>query len=121
MKAKLLFSIFAFLISLNSFAGPRYDPNEPDFGLPNGSEVGIGLLVAIITLPIGYFICKSSDSSKSSEKYNIGCFGTILMGIGFIGLIPLLFWICAIGRVLVGIAFIAVIAIGLFAWLFSKK
>lgn len=76
MKNKKFFlSLAAFLISLSSFAGPRYDPNEPDLPLPHGSEVGIGLLVAIVVLPIGYFIFKSNDSSNSSDiSASKGCF-----------------------------------------------
>lgn len=123
MKNKKFFlSLAAFLISLSSFAGPRYDPNEPDLPLPHGSEVGIGLLVAIVVLPIGYFIFKSNDSSNSSDiSDSKGCVGIILYVIGFIGLIPLLFWICEIGKALLGIAFVVVLVIGLIAWLFGKK
>lgn len=121
INKRILLLQFTMLLALNSLAGPRYDPNEPDLGLPSGSEVGIGFLVAIFALPIGYFILKSSDPSKSDENSSRGCFGTILLGIGFIGLIPLLFWICSIGQVLIGIGLVIVLVIGLFAFIFGKK
>lgn len=121
MNKRVFLLLNTMLLALNSLAGPRYDPNEPDFGLPSGSEVGIGLLVAIFALPIGYFILKSSNSSKSDGNSSGGCFGTILMGIGFIGLIPLLFWICSIGQVIIGIGLVIVVVIGLFAFIFGKK
>lgn len=118
----ILSTILLVIIStFNAYAGPRYDPNEPDLGLPGGSELGIGLLVAIFALPIGYSILKYSDDSKSDGISAGGCFGMILMGIGFVGLIPLIAWICAIGKVLIGIGIAVVIIIALFSFLFGKN
>lgn len=113
--------LLACISVFNTYAGPRYDPNEPDLGLPGGSELGIGLIVAIIALPIGYFMLKSSDDSKSEGTSAGGCLGMILMGVGFVGLIPLIAWICAIGRVLIGVGIALVIIIAIFSFLFGKK
>lgn len=113
--------LFTLISVFNAYAGPRYDPNEPDLGLPGGSELGIGLLVAIIALPVGYFMLVSADDSKSEGTSASGCFGMILMGIGFIGLIPLIAWICAIGQVLIGVGIAIVVIIAIFSFLFGKK
>ena len=118
---KIYALVYAIISSLNAFAGPRYDPNEPDLGLPDGSELGIGLLVAVFALPIGYFMLKSSDDSKSDGTSTGGCFGMILMGVGFIGLIPLIAWICAIGQVLIEVGIAIVVLIAIFSFLFGKK
>lgn len=121
MKYIITTIFLAFISAFNVYAGPRYDPNEPDLGLPGGSELGIGLLVAIFALPIGYFMLKSSDNSKSDGTSAGGCFGMILMGVGFVGLIPLIAWICAIGQVLIGVGIAIVVSIAIFSFLFGKK
>ena len=121
MKYILTTILLATISTFNTFAGPRYDPYEPDFGLPDGSELGIGLLVAIIALPIGYFMLNSSENSNSDGIPAGGCFGMILIGIGFIGLLPLIAWVCAIGQVLVGIGIAIVILIAIFGFIFGKK
>lgn len=43
------------------------------------------------------------------------------MGVGFIGLIPLIAWICAIGQVLIGVGIAIVVLIAIFSFLFGKK
>lgn len=91
---------------------------RPDIGLPDGSEVGIGLLIAIFALPIGYFFLNGSKEDNSSG----GCFGLIFIGVGIVCLFPLLAWICAIGQVIIGIGialFIILLIIGLISGKFK--
>ena len=46
--------------------GPRgrlYD--HPNLGLPDGNEVTIGLIIALVVIPIGFLISRNSENSSS--------------------------------------------------------
>ncbi len=95
----------------------RY-PDDANIGLPNGSEVGIGLLIAVIAIPIGWLICKASSGKEGNF---VGCLGTLLVLGGIVALLPLLAWVCAVGSALyvVGIAIVVVVVI--IALIFGSK
>ncbi len=102
------------------YTGYRYF-DDADIGLPSGSEVGIGVVIALIAIPIGYMILNMSNSNKREGNTFVGCLGAIFIIGGVIGLIPLFAWVCSIGSVLymIGIALFLIIA--LIAFVFSKK
>lgn len=101
----VLFFTFSILplICLAEPSGRGWDPDAPDIGLPSGSEVGIGLLIALIAVPLGYLMLKSDDDKSSSDFSLSGCIGMIFFWGGLICLTPLLFWIAAIGSVILSI------------------
>jgi hypothetical protein len=86
----------------------------PNIGLPQGSEVGIGFIVALIVLPLGFMIIRSSKDSSYG-----GCLGMILMGIGIIALLPLLAWLFSIINLVVGIGFLAFIVLAIIALVYK--
>lgn len=86
----------------------------PNIGLPQGSEVGIGCIVALIVLPLGFIIIRSSKDSSYG-----GCLGMILMGIGIIALLPLLAWLFSIINLVVGIGFLAFIVLVIIALVYN--
>ena len=86
----------------------------PNIGLPQGSEVGIGCIVALIVLPLGFIIIRSSKDSSYG-----GCLGMILMGIGIIALLPLLAWLFSIINLVVDIGFLAFIVLVIIALVYN--
>ena len=102
------------------YSGHRYS-GDADIGLPNGSEVGTGIIIALIAIPIGYLILNMSNSKDSEGNTFGGCLGLLFIGGGIIGLLPLIAWLCAIGNILIGIGFALFVIIGVIGWLTSKK
>lgn len=119
-----LASLLLFLVSVHimarDYSGHRYF-GDADIGLPNGNEVGIGLLIAIMAIPVGYIILKMSDSKSGEGNTLGGCIGVVFIGGGIIALLPLVAWLCAIGSVLIGIGFALFIVIGIIGLFMSKK
>ena len=99
---------------LLNLMGPIRDfgrfPDNYDIGLPGGNEVGIGLVIGLIAIPIGFLICKASSDKDGSV---FGCLGVLLIIGGIIALLPLLAWVCALGSALyvIGIVVVAIIVI----------
>lgn len=118
--ASILFSLTSVPIMARDYSGHRYY-GDADIGMPNGNEVGIGLVIAIIAIPIGYLILKKSDSNFGEDDTLGGCLGVIFIGGGIIALLPLVAWLCAIGSVLIGIGFALFIVIGIIGLFMSKK
>lgn len=122
---KLLVIIFLLfpVIAVNAhYDYGRYDRNQPDLGLPEGNSVLIGLLIGIVAIVIGQILVRNGDNSK--ENNPAGCIGVILHFVGFIGHVPLLMWICAIGQAVLSIVIVIgviLFIIGLIYYLFSKK
>ena len=116
--ASILFSLTSVPIMSRDYSGHRYF-GDADIGLPNGNEVGIGLVIAIISIPIGYLTLKMSDSKSGEDNTLGGCLGVIFIGSGIIALLPLVAW--AIGSVLIGIGFALFIVIGFIGLFMSKK
>ncbi|WP_337409184.1 hypothetical protein [Paraprevotella xylaniphila] len=97
--------------------GRLYD--IPDIGLPSGNEVVTWLIIAVITIPIGYLILSNSKNSTWG-----GLIGVVFIGAGIVSLLPILAWLCSIIGVLVGIGFLLftiIIVIGLIYNLINKK
>lgn len=102
------------------YSGHRYF-DSPDIGLPSGSEVGTGLVIAIIAIPIGYLILKMSDSKTSEGNSFGGCLGVIFIIGGLVCLLPLVAWLYAIGSVVIGIGMALFVVIGIIALFTSKN
>ena len=97
--------------------GRGYDPDAPQLDLPKGNEVLIGLVIAIIAIPIGYAILNNS----SDKSLFPGFIGLIFIGGGLVCLLPLVAWLCSILSAIIAIGFVAVVIIGIIALIFSKK
>ncbi len=121
-RASLLaLSLIANLIVFaRDYSGHRYY-DDPDIGLPSGSEVGTGLIIAIIAIPIGYLILNMSNSKSGEDNTFGGCLGVIFIVGGLVGLLPLVAWLCAIGNIIIGIGIVLFVIIGVIGWLTSKK
>jgi len=102
------------------YSGHRYY-GDADIGLPNGSEVGTGIIIALVAIPIGYLILNMSNTKDGEGNTFVGCLGVLFIGGGLIGLLPLLAWLCAIGNVLIGIGFALFVIVGVIGWLTSKN
>lgn len=78
-------------------------------GLADGDEIIEALQLGIPLLVIGFLIAyfsmwRKTNKEKQSEKGStIGCIGIIIIGIGFIVLLPLWAWVEAIGVTLVSV------------------
>ena len=124
MSKKVSILTASLLANLEMFArdysGHRYF-DSPDIGLPSGSEVGTGLVIAIIAIPIGYLILKMSDSKTSEGNSFGGCLGVIFIIGGLVCLLPLVAWLCAIGSVVIGIGMALFLVIGIIALFTSKN
>ena len=124
MSKKVSILTASLLANLEMFArdysGHRYF-DSPDIGLPSGSEVGTGLVIAIIAIPIGYLILKMSDSKTSEGNSFGGCLGVIFIIGGLVCLLPLVAWLCAIGSVVIGIGMALFVVIGIIALFTSKN
>ena len=124
MSKKVSILTASLLANLEMFArdysGHRYF-ESPDIGLPSGSEVGTGLVIAIIAIPIGYLILKMSDSQTSEGNSFGGCLGVIFIIGGLVCLLPLVAWLCAIGSVVIGIGMALFVVIGIIALFTSKN
>lgn len=122
-RMTLLINILPFTIS--AIAEPRggiLDTDIPDIGLPNGDEVGIGLLIAVIALPIGYLFINKCGNKESSGNISFGgCLGLVLVGGGILCLIPLIAWICSIAALLVWIGIIIALIVVILAFIFGNK
>lgn len=113
----LLLSLFtSFTIFARDYSGRRYYGNA-DIGLPDGSEVGIGLVIALIAIPIGYLIINMSESNNVF----VGCLGLLFIGGGIASLLPLVAWLCAIGSIIIGIGFALFIIVVVIGFFMSKK
>jgi hypothetical protein len=127
MMIKKILYIASLLIAstLPIFAEPSgrgYDPDAPDLGLPGSNEVFIGLLIAIIAIPIGYAILNSGKNEDSSDESLFpGCLGILFIGGGILCLLPLVAWICSILSVIVAIGFIAFIVFAIIGFFMSKN
>ena len=113
----LFTSLFAFA---RVHSGHRYYGDD-DIGLPNGSEVGIGLMIALIAIPIGYLVINMSKSNNGDNNMFVGCLGLFFIGGGILSLLPLMAWICAIANIIIGIGFILFIVVVVIGFLLSKK
>ena len=124
MSKKVSILTASLLANLEMFArdysGHRYF-DSPDIGLPSGSEVGTGLVIAIIAIPIGYLILKMSDSKTSEGNSFGGCLGEIFIIGGLVCLLPLVAWLYAIGSVVIGIGMALFVVIGIIALFTSKN
>jgi len=124
MSKKVSILTVSLLANLEMFArdysGHRYF-DSPDIGLPSGSEVGTGLVIAIIAIPIGYLILKMSDSKTSEGNSFGGCLGVIFIIGGLVCLLPLVAWLYAIGSVVIGIGMALFVVIGIIALFTSKN
>lgn len=110
-----------FLCLLAEPSGRGYDPDAPDIGLPEGNEVLTGLIIAIIAIPLGYFILNIGKSENGSyDNLFTGCLGVIFIVGGLVCLLPLVAWIFSILSAIYAIGFI-IIAILVIISLFSKK
>ena len=107
-------------ILARDYSGHRYS-GDANIGLPNGSEVGKGIIIALIAIPIGYLILNMSNSKDGEGNTFAGCLGVLFIGGGIICLLPLIAWLCAIGNVLIGIGIALFVIIGVIGWLTSKK
>lgn len=116
----ILLSLTFVQIMARDYSGHRYY-GDGDIGLPNGSEVGTGIIIALVAIPIGYMILNMSNSKDGESNTFVGCLGVIFIGGGIIGLLPLLAWLCAFGNILLGIGFALFVVIGVIGWLTSKK
>lgn len=124
---KYVLSMFALFTGISTmlYAEPRgrgYDPDAPDIGLPGGNEVFTGLIIAIITIPIGYAILNAGKKKNSSDESLFpGCLGLIFIGGGIVCLLPLVAWLCSILNAILAIGLVIFIAIGIIALIFSKN
>lgn len=109
----------SFTIYAKDYSGHRYY-GDADIGLPNGSEVGIGLVIALITIPIGYLIINMSNHN-GEDNMLVGCLGLLFIGGGIVSLLPLLAWLCAIANVLIAIGFALFIIVVVIGFFMSKK
>ena len=107
-------------IMARDYSGHRYFGDD-DIGLPSGSEVGIGIVIALIAIPVGYMILKMSETKNGESNSFGGCFALLCIGGGIISLLPLFAWLCAISSVIYGIAIVLFIIIAIIAFLFSKN
>lgn len=101
---------------LSSYREPSdrgWDWNNPDIGLPSGGEVGCGLLIAVIAIPLEYLFLHMSENNSDISIGSI--LGLILIGGGIICLIPLVAWICSIASVIVGIGITLFVVIAIIA------
>ena len=93
-------------------------------GLADGDEIvdalAVGIPVILIGFLIAYFFMWRNPGNTSDFDGKIGCFGIILMGIGFFLLLPLWAWVEAIGILIVEILFGLAIVIGIIAFIFGK-
>ena len=67
----LLSLLTSFTAFARDYSGRRYYGNA-DIGLPDGSEVGIGLVIALIAIPIGYLIINMSESNNGEDNMFVG-------------------------------------------------
>ncbi|MCF2595011.1 hypothetical protein I6E11_14735, partial [Bacteroides caecigallinarum] len=83
MRYLLSFCGLMLFLPLNSHSpkGRLYD--HFDLGLPDGNEIVIGFIIAFVAIPIGYLISRNTKDASSK-----GCFGTLLIGVGIIALLP---------------------------------
>lgn len=113
---RYLFALYNVFLFMPLYA---YEPrgrayNHPNIGLPQGSEVVIGLIVAFVILPLGYWIIQNSKNNSYG-----GCLGMILMGTGMIALLPLLSWLFSIIGLVVGVGFLIFIAFIIIALVYN--
>ena len=95
-------------------------------GLPKSNTVVDSLMIGVPLLIIGFaiawiFMWKDANKGKRQEGFPVlGIIGLLIMGIGFVLLLPLLVWIEAIGGILISVAIL--IGIILFVYsLFKRK
>ena len=115
----LLSLITSFTAFARDYSGRRYYGNA-DIGLPDSSEVGIGLVIALIAIPIGYLIINMSNNNGEENMF-VGCLGLLFIGGGIASLLPLLAWLCAIANVLIAIGFALFIIVVVIGFFMSKK
>lgn len=95
-------------------------------GLADGEEITESLAIGIPLLLVGFLIAyifmwsKSEEEKREGKGSTIGCIGVIIMGIGFIFLLPLLAWIEAIGMILFSAIVVIILICALWAWLTGK-
>ena len=132
---RLILSTFLLLQCSSLSAQMERDSGMPrsfEFGLPDGDEIGKCLIIAFPFILVGFLIANYVWWSKTEAERrnttsignNFGCFGIVLIGIGFVCLFPLLTWIEYIFVSIYSLAFaifvIAIIIYGLIS-LFKKK
>ncbi|MDE7456326.1 MAG: hypothetical protein K2M96_06410 [Prevotella sp.] len=116
----LLSLLTSFTAFARDYSGHRYY-GDADIGLPNGNEVGIGLVIALIAIPIGYLIINMSESNNGEDNMFVGCLGLLFIGGGIISLLPLLAWLCAIANVLISIGFVLFIIVVVIGFFMAKS
>lgn len=113
MKRKISTFIFLLAYCVNSYSQRYSSERTYDIiGLPGGSEIMDALKIGIPLLIVGFIIAyifmwsKSNEEKQKGEGSTMGCIGVIIMGIGFLALLPLWAWIEAVGVTLVSIVFV---------------
>ncbi len=96
--------------------------------LPDVSEIGEALKIAIPLLAIGFliayvFMWNKKSQEKESKLQSVGCLGIILMGVGIFFLLPLLAWVelIFVSALSIGIALIVIILIIVLIYSLFKK
>ncbi len=126
MKRYVLTGLLPFIGIITSLyakpSGRGYDPYAPDLGMPEGNEVLVGLIIAIIAIPIGYAILNAGKRDDTTDESLLpGCLGVIFIGGGLVCLLPLVAWLFSILSAILAIGFVAVVIIGIIGLIFSKK
>lgn len=118
MKRKIPLTVFLLIASVMRIlaepSGRGYDPDALELDLPEGNEVLIGLIIAVITIPIGFlisFLCKKEDDSDIVSLP--GCIASLFIGGGFVCLLPLVVWLFTIIGAIVEIGYLLMLVIGI--------
>lgn len=114
MKRKINIFIFLLAYCVNSYSQRYSSERTYDIiGLPDGDEImdalkiGIPLLIAGFIIAYIFMWSKSNEEKQKEEGTTMGCIGVIIvMGIGFLALLPLWAWVEAIATTLVSIVFV---------------
>jgi len=98
MKKIYFLSISGLLYSLDVLAQRRGGSRSYEItGLADGDSVAqsimIGVPIILIGFLIAYFTMWNKKSQEKEETSSVGCFGVIIMAIGFFIMLPLLGWI----------------------------
>jgi len=124
MSKRVSVVIMSLIANLTIFARDSYPLrsfDNSDIGLPKGNEVGIGLVIAIIAIPIGYLILNASSPKSGEDNSFGGCLGMIFIIGGVVCLLPLVAWLCAIGSAILGIILALFVIFGIIVLLTNKK
>jgi hypothetical protein len=124
LRIKNLLITFFLLASNTTFAikggGPRgrYHPSDDFLGLPPLGFAGKAFIVGIILLALGWIFSKVGGNQDRDSDSNIP---GIFLALGFLCILPSLFWLQSIMAFLILIGFLLVGIIMLFSSIFKKK